>query len=137
MRLLESKSKNFQLPSHICERPINPIPYGGGGHMAPPATYCKFSKNIRGPKARGLATFNIYQFCMFSEKIGTIACIENFLRHFCRRQVENVQEFPQYSQNHKNQQYLPESCPNESIFGYKLDIDNTNISCNFGEILTS
>ena len=31
-------------------------------------------------------------------------------------------------------QYLPESCPNDFIFGHQLDIDNTNISCEFGEI---
>ena len=90
-----------------------------------------------GPKARAFGTFNIIQFCMFPEKIGTIACIEKIWRHFCRRQVEIVQEFPYYSQNHIIEKILPKFYPNKSIFGPKLDIDSTNISCNFGEILRS
>ena len=34
--------------------------YMGGGNIAPPPTYCKFSKNLCGLKARDFVTFNIY-----------------------------------------------------------------------------
>ena len=29
---------------------------------------------------------------------------------------------------------MPENCPNDFIFAHQLDIDKTNISCEFGEI---
>ena len=109
----------------------------GGGKIAPPETKCQKTQNWLGPKARAFGTFNIIQFCMFPEKIGTIACIDGNWRHFCRRQVEIVQEFPYYSQNHKIEKILPKFYPNESICGPKLDIDSKNNFCNFCEILTS
>ena len=42
-----------------------------------------------------------------------------------------------YNQNHVIEQILPKFYLNEFIFRSKLDIDSTNISYNFDEILTS
>ena len=121
----------IKILARIIFNPISP-----GGPYGPPEIKYPETQNWLGPKARASGTFSLIQFCMFTEKIGSFACLEKKLEHFCRRQSENEQARPYYSRNHKNSQNLLETCSNGFKFGHHLDINKTNISCKFGENLT-